>query len=202
MIDISGIAPDQPVRIIIGAGDQRWPGWVATHREELDLLNPSDWVKSFYLRRANAFLCEHVWEHLTEAQGRLAAKTCFRWLAPGGYLRCAVPDGNFPDPAYRQIARPGGPGPKEHPAADHQLLYDYVLFSDVFAQAGFDVDLLEYCDEQGRFHYNQWSIKDGPIYRSLLMDHRNSGGSINNVSLIVDARKPMLSDCCSLLNFS
>ena len=191
MIDISDIAPDQPVRVIIGAGTQRWPGWIPTQREELDLLNPTDWEKSFRVRRADAFLCEHVWEHLTEAEGRLAAKTCFQWLRPGGYLRCAVPDANFPDAEYQRTARPGGPGPKDHPAADHKILYDHELFFDVFAQAGFEVDLLEYCDKQGGFHYNQWSPEKGPVYRSLLMDHRNSNGEIKNVSLIIDARKPL-----------
>ena len=69
-------------------------------------------------------------------------------------------------------------------------MYDYVLFADVFHSAGFDVELLEYCDENGRFHYHQWSPADGPIYRSLLSDHRNKDGQIGFVSLIIDARKP------------
>ncbi len=190
MIDISSIPPDKPVRIIIGAGDQHWPGWISTHREELDLLRPEDWENSFHARSVDAFLCEHVWEHLTEAQGRAAAKLCCKWLKSGGYLRCAVPDANFPDKAYQQIARVGGPGPRDHPASSHKALYDYKRFVDVFAQAGFDVDLLEYCDNQGRFHYNQWSPDDGPVYRSLLLDHRNHGAKIKSISLIVDAKKP------------
>lgn len=190
MIDIQSISPEKPVRIIIGAGDQRWPGWIHTQKEELDLLNPKEWEISFRNRRADAFLCEHVWEHLTREEGLFAAKTCYEWLKPGGYLRCAVPDANFPDKDYQLSARVGGPGPKDHPAADHKIIYDYILFSDVFNQAGFDVDLLEYCDEQGRFHYNQWSPDDGPVYRSLRLDHRNQGTDIKSVSLIIDAIKP------------
>ena len=190
MIDITSVSPDEPLRVIIGAGDQRWPGWIPTHKDELDLLKPKDWGSSFKNRLADAFLCEHVWEHLTETQARYAAKTCFRWIAPGGYLRCAVPDGNFPDPDYQRMARVGGPGPKNHPAADHKIVYDHVLLTDIFEQAGFVVDLLEYCDEQGRFHYNQWSPDDGPIYRSLRSDHRNQGPDIKCVSLIIDAKKP------------
>jgi predicted SAM-dependent methyltransferase len=190
MIDISRIPVTEPVRIIIGAGEQRWPGWIATHRETLDLLQPEDWAASFGQRLVDAFLCEHVWEHLTETEGRAAARLCYRWLKPGGYLRCAVPDANFPDAAYQRIARIGGPGPKDHPAADHKIVYDYRCFSDVFVQAGFAVDLLEYCDEQGRFHYHQWSPDQGPIYRSLRLDHRNKEAEIRSVSLIIDARKP------------
>ncbi len=183
--------PDnQPLRIILGAGDQTWPGWIATDRETLDLLRPDQWASVFKERRADAFLCEHVWEHLTEDQGRAAAALCYRWLQPGGYLRCAVPDGNFPDPEYRKKARVGGPGPADHPAADHKVLYDHQRLTDLFEGEGFLVDLLEYCDERGRFHFHQWAIEDGPVYRSLLLDHRNQEGRITNVSLILDAHKP------------
>ena len=190
MIDISQIPDSKPVRIIIGAGEQRWPGWIATSRDTLDLLNPDDWEASFSRRPADALLCEHVWEHLTESEGRFAANLCYRWLRPGGYLRCAVPDANFPDSAYQRIARVGGPGPKDHPAAGHRIVYDYSAFKAVFIQAGFSVDLLEYCDENGRFHYHQWSPDQGPIYRSMCFDHRNREGRLGFVSLIIDAVKP------------
>ncbi len=189
MIDIREISSDKAVRIIIGAGEQHWSGWIPTQKEKLDLLNPEDWENSFRYRRADVFLCEHVWEHLTKEEGLFAAKICFQWLKPGGYLRCAVPDANFDDREYQLSARVGGPGPKDHQAADHKIVYDYLLFSGVFKQAGFEVDLLEYCDEHGRFHYNQWSPEDGPVYRSLLMDHRNQGTDIKSVSLILDAKK-------------
>ena len=190
MLDVTSIPPSEPLRIIIGAGEQRWPGWLPTQQEQLDLLNPKDWESVFHPRLADAFLCEHVWEHLTEAQGRAAAQLCFTYLRPGGYLRCAVPDAYYPDTAYQAIVQVGGPGPKDHPAASHQIVYNYRLFSEVFASAGFEVDLLEYCDECGRFHYHQWSIQDGPIYRSLLLDHRNREGTLGFASLIVDAWKP------------
>jgi predicted SAM-dependent methyltransferase len=190
MIDITSIPVETPLKIIIGAGTQSYPGWIATHQEQLDLLRREDWAASFGERRIDALLAEHVWEHLTEAEGRQAAAICFEFLKPGGTLRCAVPDANFPDAAYQRMAQVGGPGPLDHPAADHKIVYDYVLFADVFRSAGFDVELLEYCDENGRFHYHQWSPADGPIYRSLLSDHRNKDGQIGFVSLIIDARKP------------
>ena len=117
---------------------------------------------------------------------------CYEFLKPGGFLRCAVPDANFRDPEYQAAVQVGGPGPADHPAADHKIVFDYRLLGEVFASAGFDVDLLEYCDESGRFHYNQWALASGPIYRSLRMDHRNRDGRLGFVSLILDARKPSL----------
>lgn len=189
MIDISRFPDNIPLKVIIGAGTQSYPGWIATQQAQLDLRKREDWVASFRERRIDALLCEHVWEHLTEAEGRHAASICYEFLKPGGYLRCAVPDGHFPNEEYQRTVQIGGPGPADHPAADHQIVYDYKLFSDIFARAGFAVDLLEYCDETGRFHYNQWSAADGPIYRSLLSDHRNKDGVWRSVSLIVDAKK-------------
>jgi predicted SAM-dependent methyltransferase len=190
MSSLSQIPTIVPLRILIGAGEQRWDGWLATHRKQLDLLERRTWERFFGDRRADALVCEHVWEHLTEEQGRDAARLCFEFLEPGGFLRCAVPDANFPDAAYQATVQVGGPGPADHPAADHRIVYDHRRFRDVFASAGFDVDLLEYCDESGRFHYNEWSLASGPIYRSLMMDHRNRDGRLGFVSLIVDARKP------------
>ncbi len=106
-------------------------------------------------------------------------------------MRVAVPDGNFPNADYQNMIKIGGPGPADHPAADHKIVYDYKRFMDVFTSAGFAVDLLEYCDENGRLHYNQWSFAAGKIYRSLLSDHRNSGGNLGFVSIILDAIKPI-----------
>lgn len=188
MLDISQIPLDQPLKIIIGAGEQAWPGWLPTHQEQLDLLDPDGWARSFGERRVDAFLCEHVWEHLTEEEGRAAAQLCYHYLKPGGFLRVAVPDANFPDEAYQIMVR--GDVPPDHPAADHKIVYEHRLFVDVFASAGFMVDLLEYCDKDGRFHYHQWDPADGPIYRSLRSDHRNQDGKIGFASLILDAVKP------------
>lgn len=41
---------------------------------------------------ADAFVAEHVWEHLSLADAHRAAQNCHRYLRPGGRLRLAVPD--------------------------------------------------------------------------------------------------------------
>lgn len=199
MINIRGIVATEPIRIIVGSGGQRWRGWIPTDKEELNLLNPEDWEKSFRFRRADAFLCEHVWEHLSEAEGRRAAELCYKWLKPGGYLRCAVPDGYFPNKYYQQVIGVGGMNTPAHPSVGHKVVYNHKLLSDVFIQAGFKVELLEYCDKRGRFHYNQWSAADGPVYRSLLLDRRNQYGKIISTSLIIDAKKPPATEASPLV---
>lgn len=84
----------------------------------------------------------------------------------------------------------GGPGPAHHPAASHKIVHNYKTLSSMFQIAGFEVNLLEFCDENGKFHYNEWDEKKGFIYRSRRFDHRNQDGNLGFVSLIVDAIKP------------
>ena len=56
-------------------------------------------------------------------------------------------------------------------------------------QAGFEVELLEWCDENGEFHYKYWNEEDGRIGRSLRFDTRNKDGKLGMVSIILDAKK-------------
>ncbi|MDY2719998.1 MAG: hypothetical protein SOV46_04255 [Candidatus Faecousia sp.] len=51
------------------------------------------------------------------------------------------------------------------------------------------MELLEWCDEEGRFHYKYWNQTDGKIGRSLRYDTRNFDGKLGMVSLIIDAKK-------------
>ena len=178
------------MKVIIGAGSQQLPGWTATHQDQLDLLRRNTWEEWFGERRADALLCEHVFEHLTEQEARDASKICFDFLKPGGFLRVAVPDGYFRNEEYQNTVKIGGPGPADHPAAGHRSVFNYNTLTQVLRSAGFSVDVLEYCDDGGRFHFNHWDWSSGPIYRSLLSDHRNSLNELGFVSLIVDAIRP------------
>lgn len=178
------------MKIILGAGATSQEGWIATQQDELDLLRPEDFAARFAPESVDAFLAEHIWEHMTLEEGREAARTCFAWLKPGGYLRCAVPDANFRNEAYQQTVQVGGPGDPSHPAASHKIVYDASTLVDVFTAAGFAVELLEWCDEVGVFHHREWDPADGHVGRSLRFDTRNQGGQLGMVSIILDARKP------------
>lgn len=180
------------MKIIIGAGETRYDGWTTTQESDLNLLSISDWDKLFSVESIDAMLAEHVWEHLTYEDGILAAKHCFKYLKPGGYIRCAVPDKYFRNEWYQNMVQVGGPGPSDHPAATHKIVYDYETFKNVFESVGFEVSLLEYCDENGDFHFNYWNERDGRIGRSFRYDTRNSIERLGMVSIIVDAKKPLI----------
>lgn len=83
------------MRIIIGAGKTEYDGWESTQENELILLNIDDWKNQFDDQCLDAILAEHVWEHMSYDEGIIAAKNCYKFLKPGGYIRCAVPDINF-----------------------------------------------------------------------------------------------------------
>jgi predicted SAM-dependent methyltransferase len=152
--------------------------WIHTQEDELSLVVEENWSNRFLFESIVAKLAELVWEHLTFEEGIDAAKLCGRYLKPGGYIRCAVPDGYFPNEEYQDIVKIGGPGSKDHPAASYKIVYNFETITLMFRSAGFEVSLLEYCDEEGNFHYNPWNEKEGFIYRSMRFDHRNQNGEL------------------------
>ncbi|WP_242836724.1 hypothetical protein [Clostridium sp. BNL1100] len=180
------------LRVILGAGQTRYDGWISTQENELNLLSIDDWNRLFSEKSIDVMLAEHVWEHLTYEEGILAAINCYKYLKPGGYIRCAVPDKNFRNDWYQNMVQVGGPGSIEHPAATHKIVYDYQTLENVFKSAGFIVSLLEYCDETGNFYYTYWNENDGMIGRSFRFDTRNSIEKLGMVSIIIDAKKPLI----------
>lgn len=179
------------IKLVIGAGEYNNNlGWIHTQEEELNILDEYAWQNRFDVHSIKAILAEHVWEHLTYEEGVTAAKLCRNYLKPLGYIRCAVPDGYFPDESYQQIVQVGGPGPKGHPAASHKIVHTYQTIIRLFETAGFEVRLLEYCDENGEFHQQDWDGEDGVIFQSKKYDPRNQGDQLVFLSLIIDAIKP------------
>lgn len=176
------------VKIVLGAADTRLSGWISTSGWTLDVTRAEQFERLLGGRMADAFLAEHVWEHLDAHATTVATANCFKFLKPSGHFRLAVPDGLHPDPGYIERVRPGGTGAG---ADDHKFLYDYRQLSAVLRKAGFDVKLLEWWDEQGQFHCEEWDSADGHVERSRRFDKRNQGGTLNYTSLIVDAIKPV-----------
>lgn len=171
------------VRLVIGAAGTSFPGWVSTNENLLNLLKPEAWLAWLEENSVEAMLSEHVWEHLDEEEGLVAARTCHRFLAPGKRLRIAVPDAFKPDPAYHELCKTGG-------RDGHKVFYNYKTLSSMLSKAGFHLDILEYWSETGAFHEREWSSADGHIGRCRKHDPRNKQGTLGYTSLIVDAIKP------------
>ncbi len=173
---------ETPRRIVIGASGVFEPAWTPTDAREFDLLRPETWERFVQPGSIDCLMAEHVWEHLTLEQGRTAALTCHRFLKPGGYLRVAVPDGLFPSAEFQEYIKIGGKA-GGGVVGGHLIVYTYAMLRDVFESAGFTTTLLEYHDEAGQFHYQEWDPVQGKIHRSKRFDDRGP------ISVILDAYK-------------
>lgn len=173
------------LQIIIGAHTTDYKDWLPTNIENLNLLEIASFENLFGDKKADRFLAEHVFEHISYDDALIALKNCNKYLKKGGAVRIAVPDGLHPNPDYINMVKPGGYGEGAH---DHKLLYDYKTLSKAFEESGYRVNLLEYYDENGQFHFNEWDSKDGHIIRSKRYDKRFNE-PLGYSSLIVEGIK-------------
>lgn len=177
------IASAQPRRIVLGAANTDYAGWVATDIPAFDITKPAHWARLVAPESVDNLLAEHVCEHLTLAQNQAAFALAYRYLKTGGRLRIAVPDGFRRDTVYLDKVRP--------PADGHQMLWNYQTLREALQGAGFRVELLEYCDEEGVFHSHPYDEAEGFIKRCSRYDRREQFryGDVFYTSLIVDALK-------------
>ena len=173
----------QALKVIIGAGATRYKGWIATDLPAFDITQHKHWAQLFQPNSIERILAEHVIEHLTIEQFKDFLRTARIYLAHGGCVRIAVPDGYHPDPNYIQRVQPGGIGGGAH---DHKVLYTCALISDLLAAQDYDCQLLEYHNAAGEFCHHDWQAEDGFVRRSAFHDPRNAAGRLVYTSLIVD----------------
>lgn len=174
------------VRIVVGSSGIFQNGWIPTNYQYLNLLNKGQWTRIFFNKKIDSILAEHVFEHLSEFEGREALYVCHKYMKKGGRLRIAVPDGFSPIKEYIDMVKPGGTG---EGSDDHKILYNVNLLEEMLLSAGFAVQRLEYYDSDGLFHHSPWNPLDGMIHRSLNFDNRNSDGVVRYTSLILDGIK-------------
>lgn len=172
-----------PVKIIIGAGQTRLEGWISTDVPAFDVRDSDLWRQLFPPGSVDRMLAEHVFEHLTRDELASFLKIAEHYLAPGGRVRIAVPDGCHPDADYIKRVQPGGTGIG---AGDHKVLYTCDLIGRLMRKQNYRFELLEYFDAAGQFHQRAWSADDGFVGRSADHDERNADGQLNYTSLIVD----------------
>lgn len=174
------------LKIVIGSSGVFENGWIPSNYQYLNLLNEKHWRQNFFIKKIDAILAEHVFEHLSASQGGEALHMCHKYMKKGGRLRIAVPDGFSPIKGYIDMVKPGGTG---EGSDDHKILYNVSLLEEMLVSAGFAVERLEYYDSNGLFHHFPWNPSDGMIHRSLTFDDRNADGVIGYTSLILDGFK-------------
>ena len=181
-----------PIKIIVGAAETSRAGWYATNEQWLDVTKPEDWHRIFQCKKIlTHVVAEHVFEHLTPDETRVALRQIFEHLVPGGRLRIAVPDGYHPDPSYRAHTCINGIGDD---ASDHKQVLNVDVLTDLLEEAGFESRLLEGYRSDGHLTSEPYSTEDGYIWRS----RANRGAETkapwafvdSDTSLIVDGVMP------------
>ena len=175
-----------PIRVVVGASGVAFKKWISTEQAWHDITVYDSWSQYFAPGTIDRIVAEHVLEHLTHVQTVQTLKNFYQFLNQNGCVRIAVPDGNHTSMEYIQNVRPGGSG---RGADDHKILYTISSLTELFQSEGFSVDGLEYFDENGTFHSQNWDPEDGMIYRSYLHDKRNNKGKNAYSSIIIDAHK-------------
>jgi len=195
----------EKVRLNVGSNSQKLKGFESSNIDELNMLKVDDWQRLFANKEvsgADSLFAEHVWEHLTPNQVLQAAAASFSSLREGGHWRVAVPDGYFRNDWYQKYGRPGG---GMIATQEHQVMYTMNTLPPLFELAGYEVTLLEYHDNTGKFHKAEYTEDGGRVGRTFENDPRNKGvkipglgfdpdyknGSLMMTSLVFDAFKPL-----------
>jgi predicted SAM-dependent methyltransferase len=187
----------EKLKVIIGAGGTKRDGWVSLDESDLDITSAAAWSRLFVPASIDAIVCEHVFEHLSYAEGTQAARLCLRYLKPLGVLRVAVPDGLHSSADYVEWVDVGNWW-NEWTNEPHKVLYNYLSLSRVLKSAGFAVRLREWHDARRVFHQcDGWTLEDGYIARR----HGSAWSQMLSIvvggtytSLIADGIKPLESE--------
>ncbi len=188
---IAAVARGDPLRIIVGAAETWQEGWYATNEDWLDITSARDWHAVFKGKRIiTHVLAEHVFEHLSYEECRVALGHIRGHMKAGGRIRVAVPDGYHPDGNYLSHVGIGGIGDD---AADHKQLLTVDTLSALMLEAGFRPHHVEGYDSHGSLIRNEYSADDGFVHRSranAAPGDGNAWGFVDaDTSLIVDGFK-------------
>ena len=134
----------RPIRIVVGASGDSFSGWITTEKFFFDITDRRSTSALIGGAKVRSFLLEHVLEHLSYEHATEAIKNLLRYVAAGGTIRIAVPDGNHPDEKYRRLVGVGGPD-------DHLHLWTSADAVVLARESKCALEMVEYFTEGGQF---------------------------------------------------
>lgn len=154
-----------PIRIILGAGHHRKEenGWICTDLPQFDITRAEHWKSLFQGVNIQAIVAEHVLEHLSYTEIKVALHHAAQYLEKGAVFRLAVPDKHNPDTLYKEGTKPGG---KDIGAHDHKVFLGLEDFDQLTEAFYYHERGLEYFDPEGKFHEVPYTDENGRIVRS------------------------------------
>ena len=156
----------QEIKIIVGAAETSQKGWYSTNEQWLDITKEKEWNRVFGGKEIlSSVVAEHVFEHLSPGESRLALQQVYKHLRPNGRIRIAVPDGYHPNKDYLSHVGIDGSGAD---AADHKQLLTADILSTQLEAVGFISEMVEGYTRAGKLIEIIYSKSDGFILRSRL----------------------------------
>jgi len=175
----------KPLKIILGASDDRYDGWIPTDIPHFDASNSADWARFFPLNSIDNLLAEHVYEHLTLAETKKSFLLMKNYLKPGAVFRIAVPDGYHASSDYVDYVKPGT---TYSGWENHQLLWNKDMLSEVAAECGYEATFLQYYDSNRQFTDTYVDDENGVIARTFEKLKNDKSRPYTYTSLIADLR--------------
>ena len=150
------------LRLVVGAGATKYPGWISIEKYILDVTKREDWVALLGSRKVDNILSEHVFEHLEYENSIQAFCNIAEFLADGGVFRWAVPDGYHPSAYVRKLTGTHG---TELGADSHKYFYTIDDIPEIEDITGLKAVPLEFFCKDGFFVGNPIDSNKGYIQR-------------------------------------
>lgn len=154
----------QPLKLNIGAGGTAYEGWISAEKYQLDITRPNDFARVLGGCLVERVLAEHVMEHIFQDEFEQFLIGIRPFMSPGGTIRIAVPDAQHPSEYVRRLTEPGGLEPG---AEDHKEFYSIYAMREIATSTGYELEPLEYFDENGVFCAAEIDWSRGHISRSI-----------------------------------
>ena len=146
---VKEVEPEKMLKLNFGAGSNHLDGW-ENHDIDVDITKPLPYQNN----TVSFIMNEHVLEHVTQQQGVIFLKECFRILKPGGVLRIATPSISrilkLEDESYRKFVNVNGWGDGNKYCGVNSIIFNFGhvcvwsedLLRDVLIFIGFKPELV------------------------------------------------------------
>lgn len=153
----------EKIKLNIGAGGTKYPGWISVEKEQLDITKTEDFIKLFKPGTISNLLAEHVVEHIERHEFEKFLSSIKPFLDDEASIRIAVPDSMHPSSYVRELTMPSGLEPG---AEDHRYFYSIYDMQKIAYKTGYQIIPLEYFDKNGIFYSVEDDWERGYISRS------------------------------------
>ena len=191
-------AGSSPLRLNIGAGRHRIPGWINTDihwgaQSHLDLLRP--WPREVD-GKVGWVYADNVIEHFSIEDVAVVLENAYRSMTPGGVIRLATPDVEAAAKAYLEDSDLAKEHLHRHKESGYTVRYTVDLLRIIFAESGhhlgfcFDeYSLQSELERVGFVNIKRTAVGESEHPELVGLETRSSYPSDARMALVLEATK-------------